>query len=289
MRPADEIKDMIRHWNDRTSAQMDERTLGDIARALEQSRTQGARGGPHTRSLTMRNPIVKLAIAAAIIAAVVLGLFEFVSTGSTSGVVWAEVAQKVQASRGVIFRTIEEIVPDPSGRGVDFTVNRYTSTKARLDGYVGGEIIKTIYSDCNTKTVILVDHAHKSYVQNTNAEGMPSSFQKVDPNSVIQRFLSCEHRELGQETIDGVLCEGIETTDLAFYGGGREPESLVAHIWVSVETGYPVRFESKIVRDNGQTRLGWVGDQFQWDVELDESVFEPEIPAGYIDISPDEW
>ena len=52
----------------------------------------------------MRSPVIKLAIAAAIIAAVILGLFEFIGRGNTSGVVWAEVAQKVQASQGVIFR-----------------------------------------------------------------------------------------------------------------------------------------------------------------------------------------
>ena len=39
MRPADDIKEKIRQWNDMTSARMDERTLGDIERALAQSQT----------------------------------------------------------------------------------------------------------------------------------------------------------------------------------------------------------------------------------------------------------
>ena len=46
----------------------------------------------------MRNPITKLATAAAaaIIIVVALGLFEFTGDGTTSSVVWAEVARKVQ-------------------------------------------------------------------------------------------------------------------------------------------------------------------------------------------------
>jgi outer membrane lipoprotein-sorting protein len=237
----------------------------------------------------MKNPITKLAVAAAIIAAVVLGLFEFIGTGTTSGVVWADVARKVQASQGVIFRAIQHTAPPSHDDKVDFSMSHYSSTKARLDRYKGGQIVNTMYDNCATKTVVLVDHIHKSYVQDTNAEDMPSSFQMADPNSIIQRFLGCEHRELGRKTIEGVLCEGIETTDPAFHGGENPPESLAARIWVSVETGYPVRIEAEYARESGQRRLAYVQDQFQWDVELDESLFEPNVPAGYIDISPDEW
>jgi hypothetical protein len=237
----------------------------------------------------MRSPLAKLAIAGAVIAAVVLGLFEFIDTSSTSGVVWAEVAQKVQASRGVIFRMVRHDTPAPHDGGVDFSISHYSRTKARLDRYRGGEIINTMYDNCVTKTVILVDHTHKSFIQDTNAEDMPDSFRMADPNSIIQRFLACEHRELGPKTIDAVLCEGIETTDPAFSGRDDPSERLTARIWVGLETGYPVRYEAKYVRNEGQTHLDIVTDQFQWDVELDESLFEPDIPEGYIDISPDEW
>jgi len=240
-----------------------------------------------TRSILMKNPITKLAIATAVAVAVLIGIGVFTSSGS--GVVWAEVAQRVQASRGVIFRLTEEIEPDPYSQRVDFSINHYSSTQARLDRYIGDEVANTMYNNCDTKTVILVDHVHKSYVQDTNAKGMPDSLGIADPNNMIERFLATEHRELGQRTIDGVLCEGIETTDTALYGTKNPPDSLTAQIWVSVETGYPVRCESEHVRDNGQKRLKWVTDQFQWDVDLDEQLFEPDVPADYIDISPDEW
>jgi len=213
-----------------------------------------------TRRIAMKNPITKLAVAAVIIAAVVLGLFESLDTGSTSGVVWAEVAQKVQASRGVIFRMTKQDTPPPEDGGVDFSMNHYSPTKARLDRYKGGEIVNTMYDNCNTSTVILVDHLHKSYVKDTDAEDMPASFQMADPNSVVQRFLSCEYRELGRKIVDGVLCEGVETTDPAFSGYDDPSESLVARLWVSVETGYPVNYEAEYIRHNSAIRFEIVVD-----------------------------
>jgi len=215
--------------------------------------------------------------------AVLAGVHQFGGSIDGISVVWAEVARKVQASRGVIYRsrTIRSWRSDKP----DYTMNYLSNTQSRLDSYKGDQIIKTIYDDFNTKTVILVDHGHKSYVRMTVEQMEQDDFWR-DPKSLVQRFLSHEHRELGQKTIDGVLCEGIETTDPTFFGADSLLDSLMAQIWVSVKTGYPVQFEVEVVRNNGEIRIADVADQFQWDVELDESMFEPDIPADYIDISP---
>ncbi len=237
------------------------------------------------RRMVMDKRVVKFALAAVIVAAVVLGLFEFLSPVGSSGVVWAEVGKKVQASQGVIFRAVSRDTPDPHGSEFDYRIDHYTATQSRLDKYKGDKIITSIYGDCNTKTTVLVDHIHKSFVKMADQQTMPDTL-RMDPNSMVQRFLSCKHKELGEQTIDGVLCEGIETTDPAFHGGKNPPESLMARIWVSVETGYPVRIEGDYGRDNGQRRFTFVQYQFQWAVDLSSDSFEPNIPAGYLDISP---
>ena len=267
-------------------AELHDRMLDDVLNAQEKSKiTKSALALPNIRRTIMKSPITKLAAAAVIITSITLGLFEFIGTGSTSGVVWAEVARKVQASRGIIFRS-KDIAQDWRDDAHDYTMNYFSSTHARLDSYKGDQIIQTIYDDCNTKTVSLVDHGHKSYVKMTVEQMEQHSLN--DPKSMVQRFLSHEHRELGPKTVEGVLCEGIETTDPAFDMSGPDypTDSVMARIWVSVETGYPVWIEIEIVRNNGEIRIGGVRDQFQWDVELDESMFEPNIPTGYIDISP---
>lgn len=230
----------------------------------------------------MKSPITKLAAAAAVIAVVVLGLVEFIGTRSTSGIVWAEVARKVQASQGAIFRST-----DADGKP-GYAIHYHSSTQYRNDSYKGGQIVRTMHGDFNTGFVILISHRRKTYATKTFEKLEQGRFWS-DPKSVIQRFLSHEHRELGAKTIEGVLCEGIETTDPAFAGVSFPVESLMARVWVSVETGYPIQFEDEIVGYNGEDgqllRSAAVADQFQWDVELDESLFEPDIPPDYIDIS----
>jgi hypothetical protein len=286
MKPADKIKELINKSDVAASPGADQRILAGALKHLDKlKRNKLAPNQPNIRRITMKSPITKIVAAAVIVVAVLICINQF--SGSATSVVWAEVARKVQASRGVIFRSTEEIVPDTYDQENDFSMQYCTSTQSRLDGYKEGQIIKTIWGDCNTKTVILVDHlpSHKSYVKMTLEETMPDRLQTPDPNSWVQKFLSCNYRKLGPKTIDGVLCEGIETTDPAFYGGGNPPETPVARLWVSVETGYPVQFEGERVYDD--QRYTFVGDQFQWDVELDESIFEPKIPTGYIDISPD--
>ena len=287
MRPADKINDLIKKLQLKASADLDKRIHDEISMVLtEQDKTKSAVTQPNIGRTIMKSRIAKSAAAAVIFVAVLVGVTQF--GGSTTSVVWAEVAQKVQASQGVIFRSMEEIVPDTYGRGVDFSMNYYSSTQSRVDGYKGGQILKTIYGDCNTKTVILVDHlpSHKSYVKMILEQTMPDTLGMADPKHMVQGFLSHEYRELGRKTIDGVLCEGFETTAPDFYGGGKLPEPLVARVWVSVETGYPVQFEGEYVSSSDQTHYSFVRDQFQWDVELDESIFEPNIPTDYIDISP---
>jgi hypothetical protein len=79
MRPAENIERLIKNLTDRTSAEMDERVLGDVLRALEESKkNKSAASKPNIRRTIMKSPITKLAAAAAvIIVAVVLSITVF--------------------------------------------------------------------------------------------------------------------------------------------------------------------------------------------------------------------
>lgn len=221
----------------------------------------------------MKNPITKLAVAAVIIIAVVLGLFEFVGTATTSGVVWAEVVKNVEASRGVIFRTRDTGSRDPN----DDWPNGYrifwrSAALSRMDTYRGGQIHRTVYLDYDAKTTVFVAHDARKY----NKEAMNNQAPRgtggwSDPQGLLNLALSAEHHALGQETIDGVLCEGIEA---------KGPDGSTGRIWVAVQTGYPVLVEIESVDAGGVRHTGTM-DQFRWNVDLSAEGVEPEIPAGY--------
>lgn len=230
----------------------------------------------------MRNSITRLAIAATIIAAVVLGLFEFINMGSTSGVVLADVARKVQASRNVIFRSVLRNTPDPQDIGFDYGINHRSAMQWRVDKYKKGQLIGTLYSDFDTRTVFVVDHVHKycSKVSFQEPPDDPDDFG-MDPKSMVRRFVSCRHKTLRPKTVEGVLCDGIETTDPAVLPGNGSMETFMARIWVDTQTDYPVRLEGEFTYNHGRNRFTFVWDQFQWDPTIDPSVFEPNIPAEY--------
>ena len=244
----------------------------------------------------MKSPIIKFAAATVIIALVVLGLFELIDTENTSGVVWADVVRKVEASQGSVVRCRETSSFQPSNE-TDYSIT-YTSPRySRKDFYEGGEISHTYYEDftgSDTVTFTGVYHQHKHYISDTYQKNNNEFFleqhdQWMNPRYLVQRILSGRHRNLGQKTIEGVLCEGIETTDPAALGPLPGPVSRLEiefRLWVDVQTKYPVLFESKMSGEAEGKWMSseWVMDQFQWDVELDPSFLEPNIPPDYVDM-----
>ena len=92
MRPAENVKRLIKNLQDKTSPKMDERVLGDVLRALEESEQPSALTWPNIRRTIMKSPITKLAVAAVVIIAVVISFNQFV--GPTTNVAWGDVIRQ---------------------------------------------------------------------------------------------------------------------------------------------------------------------------------------------------
>jgi len=231
------------------------------------------------RRIIMKSPITKLVAAAVIIASVLIVASQF--GGSGTSVAWGEVIGRLDASQGVIYRRTMTRSNRPGEDGY-WTIYS-CPTHSRTDQYKADQITDSLYCDYDAKTLVSIQHGRKSYFDHQLGEKAVREHQtEVAPKAWLQKFLSCEYRKLGQKIIDGVLCEGIETTDPALDESGSPVESALARLWVSVETGYPVRCEGSVVfeGDDG-VRITAVLDKFQWDIELDPSEFEPKIPPDY--------
>jgi hypothetical protein len=285
MRPENDIKRFIDKAAAGTHPTTDKAVLGALLAAHTKARDETSVGTtPRLGSTVMRNPFIKFAAAVAIIGAVALGLFEFRSTGGKSGIAWAEVAQKVQASPCVVFRS-QVTDTNPHAINGDYVMNYLSKARSRVDSYRGGQIFQTNFGDYTTHVLVLVRHDHKAYLKVTDPN-IRRQGDLSDPRLRVQRFIGCEHRKLGERMIDGVLCEGIETRDLAFLEGDYPTDSVTAQLWVRVDTGYPALIQVEIVRDKGNIRITVTEDEFQWDKELDENLFVPDVPHGYVSIDP---
>ena len=58
-------------------------------------------------------------------------------------------------------------------------------------------------------------------------------------------------------------------------------DSIVVRMWADVETGLPVRMKMDITQNNGKMKMHVVTDNYQWNLDIDPSEFEPIIPDDY--------
>lgn len=279
MKPEHNIRQFFRKAAAHTDPAMDQRVLARVLAARETARPDDSTWNRSSvRSTIMKSPMARVAIAAALIVAVLIGISQL--GGSPAGVAWGEVAQKVRASRGVIYRELRG--QERPGTDNNRTITYLSPTRYRSDGFKEGQLWMTMYDDRAAGKRVVLLHAHKGYVLEDitlTEEGNRKHANYQDPAWWVQKFLACKYTKLEPKEIDGALCEGIKTTDKALLEGPESNvDSLVARLWVSVETGYPILFEGEF---NGQNKSCTVFDQFQWDVELEASVFEPNIPADY--------
>jgi hypothetical protein len=163
----------------------------------------------------------------------------------------------------------------------DYTLSYLSATRSRQDVYKGDEVTQSVYCDFDADTVVWVGHEMKRYSQQPMDEQTRREQHGAwsNPTKWVGEFLSRDYTELGQKTINGEVCDGIEITDPTFGAATFAVESLVARVWVSVETGYPVLLEGEM--SGGGIRIGGTLDRFEWNAELDDDLFEPEIPEGY--------
>ncbi|UCH70549.1 MAG: hypothetical protein JSV29_00775 [Candidatus Bathyarchaeota archaeon] len=289
MKSPQNIKKSIKKLNIAASAQTHNRVVADLLKLMEESKkTEPVPIQPNIWRIIMKSRVIKLAAAAVIIVAVVLVLSEFIGGDDGSGVVWAEVARKVQASGSLVLRIRE--TGSVSLEESDYTIKYFSPLGSRTDVYKDGQVTRSRCFNAETKTTTSIHHDDKRYYSYQPGEGIEGFLEKdedwTNPIYLVQTILSVEHTELGEKTVDGILCEGLETSDPAVMGDLVDMvDSLDVHmeLWVDVQTQYPVRFESRAVAEaEGEVlESDCVMDQFEWDVEIDPSRFELEIPDDY--------
>jgi len=237
----------------------------------------------NNRSITMKNPITKFAAVAVIIIAVTLGVFEFMDNGSSSGVVWAEVAEQVQVSSGFACRSNVILTNTASGTSNPMDMRMYGSPEhgIRVDQYENGKIVMSNYGNRADNTIVSITHASKTYTREPLLEEDIANLEQMSPSKLVQQYLSTDYKELGADVIDGHEVEAIEVNDPSVVSATFPIDNIVARMSVSKETGFPVRMEAKITGDNGALKMDAVMSEFRWNVEFSASDFTPDIPSGY--------
>ncbi|MCK4627444.1 MAG: hypothetical protein KAT56_00500 [Sedimentisphaerales bacterium] len=241
----------------------------------------------------MKSRITKIAAAAIIIVGVFLGIV-FMGGPDMASVSWAEVAQKVEQAQSFMYqmkmtmngRMMPEM-PEIKNQKMEISVivSAEYGMKMETSSYSEGKAIQQAYVQTyiipRENAMIMIMPEMKKYIRMEFDEEMLEKMKKQnqDPRYMVEELMKFEYTELGRNTIDGIEVEGIEVTDPRF--GGGMFDSMITRLWVDVEEGLPVCMEMDITQNKGQMKMHMVADNYQWNIDIDPSEFEPIIPDDY--------
>ena len=285
MRPADNTNDLIKKLRLKASAALDTRVHDDISAALAgYEETRSARSGPNIWRTIMKGKTAKLAAAAAILVGVLVLTSVFV--GTNESVVLAGVLDRVEQAQAFMYK-MEMTTSMMPGRKQEMQGTMIISDEHGMkwemgmhDPNTGKTITQQMYVLPDQKVMISLTPERKKYTRMEFDDDWLASMKrdKNDPRETLKRMMDCNYTELGRKEIDGIEVEGFETTDPKFSSGLALDVKVT--LWVDVETWLPVLWEMDIAMNEQMSVRGVLSD-FQWDIPVVASDFEPVIPEDY--------
>jgi hypothetical protein len=301
MRFADDIRRLFKNARLSIHPDTDERVFEDMLRAMQKTKENSPAMPDNKWRVIMKSPLTKFAVAAVVVFACVIGISLWRATGS--GIALADVLARVEQAKsftckGTFAMTSSTVTGKPYQWEVYYTYleSQEYGTKVRRevqDPNGGKRLFGESYFSPQKKMITEIDHAQKEYTRTELDDAGVRQAQKIshrfgDPRAFLYEIVTSKHESLGQSTVNGVEVEGFRSTDPNCRGSGfgfKNPQVDVK-LWVDVKARLPVRYESlKTGLDEMGNKMShhWVMQDFQWDIPVDASEFEPPAaPSDYI-------
>jgi len=214
------------------------------------------------RRIIMKSSITKLAAAAVIITAVLIGISQLAGSGAAA--VFASVVEQLHNARTMTYSVVTHTPVEgmPTVRTeMAFKEPAYMRTTT-ADGFV-------TVMDWNQVRGIIIWPTRKQFInfETTNFRHDPEK----DPFMVIENLkaLPCKADQvLGKKDIDGRVLQGFRVVE----------ESVINTIWIDPKTRELVRVEMEFTNAPGMNKIM---TDFQFNVELDDSLFSLTPPEGF--------
>ena len=232
----------------------------------------------------MRSPMAKLTVAAALVVVALFGLYFF---AGTSHVAWASVLEKVRDIDSYVYRIRELETTGPRPDSFEFVTEKETTVyQSPSEGllrekYRNGELFARYCWSRSRNEYLGICYPLEEYERLPLQEGWASD--DADPRQMIMRVLEGPYVALGRTTIAGQTVEGGQTQDPDLFRSyvPKDVERFTAAVWTNVQTELPAWVEMNFTSKGSELQTTVVVDQFQWDVTLKASLFEPNVPAHF--------
>ncbi|MHC4476101.1 MAG: hypothetical protein ACYTEL_10675 [Planctomycetota bacterium] len=210
----------------------------------------------------MKSRISKLAAAALIVIAVLTVVHLIGSTVESVG--WADVVRPLLTARTVVFNVEGENVPIT--KVMNMGTQRIRSELLSPDGKTV-QVIAIVDYDTSRILQLIPKQKTAVLIDLKDLPEEPENVLEVMRNIIteLQNDPDVSVEPLGEKEIDGQIAKGFRVI-------GPDVELT---IWADPQTALPIRVEQK------WRQMQFVCTDFQFDIEMDESLFSMEIPEGY--------
>jgi hypothetical protein len=277
-----------------------DRDLKQVKQRLTEFTNEQKTGHRDIWRIIIKSRVSKIATAAVIIL-VIIGLHQFNISIRGTSIAWADVAErleKVSTYKAKARRVLTEVGQE--GPFFEGEILRYFSPDygSVEESYDDGKLVMLAYCSISEKAVLIVFPSNKVYCRFDFNEELMSLVEFANPantDGIMKLFGSERCVRLGSREIDGVIAEGFEVKDVKVFS--QVPrfllhvEDINIRLWVNEETLLPIRIEGEGFFKGLMTlfkncRYKEVMHSIEYDVEIDESIFDPNIPDDYILIDP---
>jgi outer membrane lipoprotein-sorting protein len=207
----------------------------------------------------MQNKPMRFVAAAAVIVITGIVCVQFL-TGTNA---YAKVVEEIRNARTLVYTLITQ-----SNTGNGETIKTDMAFKepghlrtSTIDGYI-------CIVDATTGKVMSIvpgQGYNLGDIKNMANTGGPGPFESIES---MKKLPDKADNSLGEKEIDGVNCDGYEVTQ----------GDLTTLVWIDTKNGEVVQVEQKFASAPGMNRII---KNIKFDVDLDDSLFSLEPPAGY--------
>jgi outer membrane lipoprotein-sorting protein len=249
---------------------------------------------PSLLELIMRSRTTKIAAAAVIVIAVLAGL-PFLPK-NTASVTLAGVAEKLGQVKAIMYRmkmhVTGSMVPGTPQVSSDMEstiiisddfgmkMEMDTTMEMETEPNTGKKTTQQMYVVPDSKLIVMIMPEQKKFTRMEFSDDLLARMKKQnnDPREMIKQMMGAKYTDLGKSEINGIEVEGFKTTDPAIYGGTMGDVKVT--LWVDAATWLPVLIEMDMTINEKMRITGTIYD-YQWNVPVDKSIFEPVIPTDY--------
>jgi hypothetical protein len=284
---------------------MHDRMLSDTLDAQDIWKKKSATYRPNLWRFVMENKVTRYSAAAVVILAIALVLFGPFGPSKNGGIVLADVQQRVDGVETMVIRGQKTFLRP----GKDGDVFEFDGIKGRFDivrhmskqygfteeGYAGDTLVYRLTFNRPRRQTLFVLPPRKKYLKFTSTERVEEILENMTPKGIFSQLLECDHRRLGPDNIDGVEVEGFEFLDADPFKGILpkavfDMQQCNGKIWIGIKEQLPIRLEGNLAIGKcfmtmfNDLNLHEVNVLEEYDVELDDELFDPKIPEGYTEL-----